>query len=272
MSGYHNRQPIIAAKICSLLSSLSLSTYNETAPKIEYWIEYVIAEEFTTIDDLVERVSSVAWSGGFYTSRFLKEFRDAPHRSESMRSFVDQLCIRVLRWFGIAAAEDLPTYSGSSSSVASGGWSGFTCAAAFVGHLIEHGLIGHDLARRHLIKPLIAHHSYDHCRARAIYELLVAAGNTLLQGLLEPGDVQVCFERLNTLGDTLLQDHPRYNMNEVFLQILDGHGGRAESYTAKLNVRSDPHIYAPHYELTCISGISRDTRCVVTAQGGGRAK
>jgi allophanate hydrolase subunit 1 len=83
--GWHNRWPVLAAKIRSLLYSLSPSTNDETAPKIQYWIEYVIAEEFTTIDDLVERVSSVAWGyrgSRSNISRFLKELRDAPHRSE----------------------------------------------------------------------------------------------------------------------------------------------------------------------------------------------
>jgi hypothetical protein len=79
--GYHNRHPVLAANICNLFYSLDSSTYGEIAPKIEYWIEYVITEEFTTIDDLVERVSSVAWgecASLLDVSRFLKEFRDAP--------------------------------------------------------------------------------------------------------------------------------------------------------------------------------------------------
>jgi hypothetical protein len=58
--GYHNRQLALAAKIRALLCSLSPSTYEEIAPNIEYWIEYGITEQFTTIDDLVERVSSVS--------------------------------------------------------------------------------------------------------------------------------------------------------------------------------------------------------------------
>jgi hypothetical protein len=279
--GYHNRQPAIATKICSLLSYLNPSTYDEIAPKIEYWIEYVITEQFTTIDDLVKRVSSVAWGAGCYSSisRFLKEFHDAPHRSELMRSFVEQLCTHVLRWFTIAAVEDLPE-SHLGSSVASGGWSGFVCAASFVGHLIECGLLSHDLVRRHLVKPLITHHGYDHCRARAIYELFVVPGNALLQGLLEPGDVQVCFERLDTLGDTILQGRHRTQLYVCF-QILEALGGPRVSdtpdrgaglYVAKLNVRRGSRIDASHYDLTCTTGTSRDTCCVVIARGGGRAK
>jgi hypothetical protein len=52
--GYHNHQPALVAKICNLLYSLNPSTYGEIALKIEYWIEYVITEQFTTTDDLVE--------------------------------------------------------------------------------------------------------------------------------------------------------------------------------------------------------------------------
>jgi hypothetical protein len=122
--GYHNRQPILAANIYNLLSSISPSTYDEIAPKIEYWVDYVITEQFMTTDDLVERVSSVAWENRASHSeilRFLKDFRDTPHRSEGVRSFVTQFCTHVLRWFAIAAAEDFSTHWGTSS-VASGGW------------------------------------------------------------------------------------------------------------------------------------------------------
>jgi hypothetical protein len=59
-------------------------------------------------------------------------------------------------------------------------------------------LLSHDLVRRHLVKPLVAHHGYNIHRARAIYQLFVAAGKTLFQGLLEPEDVKVCFETLDT--------------------------------------------------------------------------
>ena len=282
--GYHNRQPILAAKICSLLSSLSPSTYDEIAPKIGYWIEYVIAEQFMTIDDLVERVSSVAWGGGPYSdiSRFLKEFRDAPHRSEPMRSFVDQLCTHVLRWFAMAAAEDLSASSiANASSTANGGWSGFARAASFVGHLIECGLISHDLVRRHLIKPLISHYDYDHYRARAIYELFAVPGNALLQGLLEPGDVRVCFERLDMLGNIFHQQHSQFGDCLAYYQIfctLSGAGGLqsveegVELYKAKLNVRCDYHLGESHYDLTCVPGTSRDPCCLVAAQGRGRAR
>ena len=203
--GYHNRQPVLAAKIRGLLYSLTPSTYHKTAPKIEYWIEYGITEQFTTTDDLAERLSSVAWQcdQSYDIARFFKEFRDAPHRLERMRSFVDQLSTRVLRWFAIAAADSFPSSDFSGSGywtfiTPSSGSMGFLRAASFVGHSIECGLLNHDLVRRHLIKPLVAHHGFNIHRARAIHQLFVVAGNTLLQGLLEPGDVRVCFETLDT--------------------------------------------------------------------------
>jgi hypothetical protein len=279
--GYHNRQHALATKICNLLRSLSPSTYDEIAPKIAYWIEYVITEQFTTIDDLVERVSSMAWGVGSYSdiSRFLKEFHDAPHRSESARSFVDQLCTHVLRWFAIAAVEDLHALSYvNTSSVTNDGWKGFARAASFVGHLIDCGLINHDLARRHLIKPLITHRGYDHSRARAIYELFIVPGSALLQGLLEPGDVQVCFEMLDTLGNTSHQNYHKFGDSQAYYEILDTRSGvpfqssgeRAKFYAAKLNVRCDPHFDNLHYDLTCTAGTSGDPCCVVAAQGRGR--
>ena len=203
--GYHNRQPILATNISNLLYSLDSSTYDEIAPKIEYWIEYVLREGFTTVDELVEGVSSKVWSqAGFCVARFLKEFFDAPHRSEQARSFVDRLCKYVLRWFAVASAENLPGDL-SRGHVSKGGGNGLIFAASFVGPLIGYGLLGHDLVRRHLIKPLIAHHYADSnsalksVRASAVYQLFIAAGkNTLLRGLLEPEDVQVCFELLDT--------------------------------------------------------------------------
>jgi hypothetical protein len=231
--GYHNRQFVLATKICNLFCSLTSSTYDEIAPKAEYWIEYVITEQLTTTGDLVERVSSMAWANRGSRSdisRFLKEFRDAPHRSEPLRSFVDELCLHVLRWFAIAAADDLNFYW-NGPSVACGGKDGFLRVALFVGNLIECGLFGHDLVRRHLIKPLVTHHDYDSNRARAIYQLFVVAGETLLQGLLEPEDVEVCFEILDT---------------------LDEEG--AELDTTRLEVRCDSRFDASHYDLTCSSG------------------
>jgi hypothetical protein len=249
--GYHNCQFILATKICKLLLSLSPSTYDEIAPKLRYWIEYAISEQFTTIDDLVAQVSSVVWENRGSRSdilRFLKELRDAPCHSEPMRPFVDALCLHILWWFAIAAAEDPSDGWTINSSIPNGGWSGFVRAATFVGHLIECGLLSHDLVRRHLIKPLITHRDHDNVRAKVIYELFVVAGDTLLQGLLEPGDVRVCFEMLDMLGQGV------------------------ELNAARLIVRCDSLLNASYYDLTCMPATSRDPCCVVAAQGGGRKK
>jgi len=230
--GFHKRGHYVALKIRSLLVSLTKqpSEYDEIASKIEYWIEYVLREQFTTVDELVEGVSQVAWDGSILfanVARFLKEFSDAPHRSEQARSFVDKLCEYVLRWFAIASAGDLPMNPFNHSfSVASGGGSGFLGAASLVGHLIEWGLLCHELVRLHLVKPLVAHHYTDgvddgrYIRNMAIYRLFVAARNTLLQGLLEPDDVQACFK---TLGA------------KVSLQGVTGPNA------AKVNVRCSAH-------------------------------
>ena len=202
-SGYHHHKDVLAKKIRSLLCSLSPSTYDKTAPKIECWIEYVITEQFMTVKDLAERVSSLAWY--FYPEnarsivpRFLKESRDAPYRSEQMRFFVDELCHHVLRWFAVASADRLRMSQGYHGSIPEGGAIGFVRAASFVGHLIEYGLLSRELVRRHL-KPL-THYDLDLTNgvdpvvmASVIYQLLTTAGNTMLRGLLEPGDVQVFF-------------------------------------------------------------------------------
>ena len=208
MTRYDNRKGPICSKIYSLLALLTNepSKYDELAPKIEYWIEYVICEQFVTIDELVEKVSEVAWEGGGSLTgvvRFLKEFQDAPHRPGQAKSFVAQLCTYILRWFAIACAEDFSMkWHGSIWSR----WGpSFIRAASFVGYLVEWGLLEHDLVQRHLIKSL-THHQYspgdkdsaEAVRASAIYQLFITAGNTLLQGLLGPEDVQVCFGILDT--------------------------------------------------------------------------
>ena len=202
--GYHNRKAPLCSKICSLLISLTNepSKYDEIAPKIEYWIEYALREQLATVDELVEGVSDVAWRGGgsfASVGRFLKEFHDAAHRSEQARSFVAQLCPYVLRLVAVASAEDL-FINRRCSSIFSGEGLGFIRGASFVGYLIEWGLLDHDLVGRHLIKSLTNHHycpgsssSPETVRANAIYQLFAAAETTLLQGLFEPEDVQVCF-------------------------------------------------------------------------------
>ena len=209
---YRDRQVVLASNICNLLYGLSPSTYDEVAPKIEYWIEYVLNEQFTTTDDLVERVSAVAWEGrGSYPdiSRFLKEFRDAPHRSEQARSFVDRLCLYVLQWFAVASAEDL-WENWSSALVSKCGGRGYIRSASFMGNLIERGLLGREPVRQYIFGPLTNHYYNEEnprkqsINANAIYLLFTAAGHTLLQGLLEPEEVQDCFNRLDirvTFGD-----------------------------------------------------------------------
>ena len=210
-AGFHNRKNPILSKIRSLLISLTNepSKYHDRIiQNIEYWIKYALREDFMTVDELAEGVSCVAWEdGGSYASvgRFLKEFRDAPHRSEQARSFVTQLCSHVLRWFAIASAEDPSDdpYEQPDRVARRGGW-GFVRAASFVGHLIECGLLSHELVRQHLIKPLTDHYygysgnfQRNPVRANAIYQLFIAAGNTLFQGLFEDEDVWVCFETLD---------------------------------------------------------------------------
>ena len=211
-NGYHNRKEYISSNIRNLLKSLAEapSRYDEIVTKIEYWIEYVLREDFLTVDELVEEVSYVAWdanSGSFGSvGKFLKEFRDAPHRSEQARTFVTQMCSHVLRWFAIASVEGVwEAYWPTTPLVSSGGGPGFIRAASFVGYLIEWGLLGRELVQRHLTKSLTNHmHSNDTLanspgaiRASAIYQLFTAAGNTLLQGLLKPDDVQACFNMLD---------------------------------------------------------------------------
>jgi len=206
--GYCNRGIVITAKISSLLSSLKPSTYDEISPKLGYWIEHALTQQSMDADDLAERLSPLAWDRGSESSRaiarFLKQFRDAPSRSEEARSFVDRLCSRVFRWFAAASAENLAQWDGVDvGKVTRRGGQGFIRAASFVGHLIECGVLDRELVRRHLIKPLISHQHTNtndirrSFRAMAIYELFVAARDTLLQGLIEPEDVQVCFEMLN---------------------------------------------------------------------------
>jgi len=250
--GYHNRQPVLAANICRLLYSLSSGRYDKIAPRIEYWIEYAITEQFTTVDDLVERVSSVAWNNPDShsdISRFLKEFRDASHRSKGAKSFVNDLCLRVLRWFAIASTDNFPG-GYDSQGVSDGGGEGFIRAASFVGHLIERGLLSDELVRRHLVKPLTTHYfeenEYDdatYYRTRAIYKLFIIAGNTLLQGLLEPGDVRTCFETFDICTwvkwDTYQYPSPLPEFDK-----------------ARFDVRCDSRFDISHYDLTGRPGTS----------------
>ena len=70
---------------------------------------------------------------------------------------------------------------------------GFVQAPSLIGYLIEQGLLGHELIRQHLVKPLIAHHYTDNgdikwkaFRTMVLYQLFVTEGDVLLRGLLEP--------------------------------------------------------------------------------------
>ena len=243
--GYHDRQIVLASNICGLLCDLTPSTYDEVAPKIEYWIEYALDEQFAMTSDFVEQVLTVSWDDrGSHPdiSRFLKEFRDAPHRSEQARSFVDELCRHFLRWFGVASAEDLWTnwYTGSVSKK---GQPGFLRAASFAGHLIERGLLGREPVQWHIFKPLTNHYynkdnlSKQVYRANAIYQLFVVAGNTLLKGFLEPEEVQDCFKKIET----------RISLGEF--------GGVDTLPAVGLNVRCGSHLDDSHQNLTCGPGI-----------------
>ena len=55
--------------------------YDQVEPKVEYWIEYVLPENFATVEELVEGLSYVAWGDGrsyANVARVFKEFRDSP--------------------------------------------------------------------------------------------------------------------------------------------------------------------------------------------------
>jgi len=210
---FHNCKNPILLKIRSLLISLthvdlSEDAYDRITEKIEYWIEYVLRERFMTVDELVEGVSYVAWEdGGSFANvgRFLKEFRNVPHCSEQARfDIVNRLCSHVLRWFAVASVEHhINPKQSCGGIIASRGPTGFIRAASFVGHLIECGLLSHELVRQHLVKPLTDHYcgntediGWHPVRGNAIYQLFIAAGNTLFQGVFEAEDAWVCFETL----------------------------------------------------------------------------
>ena len=254
---YQNRGIGVSKKIYSLLSNLHTQTYDEIAPKIEYWTEWAFAQQFTTVDKLVEHVSDLAWTSGCSPAtvgRFLKEFRDSPQRSAQARSFVDDLSTRVFWWFAAASAEDLEMDWGDRyDPVARNGGCGFIEAASFVGHLIDCGLVDHELVRLHLIKPLTTHHypqlgkAKETVRVNAICRLFIAAGSTLIQGLLKPDDVQTCFTILET--------------------YLSRNGTTAGLSSTDLEVQCTTHPIAPHRNsLTRAPGTSRTPYHVVAAE------
>ena len=203
---YQNRDIGASAKIYTLFFILNAPKYDKVAPKLEYWIETALSQQFTTVAKLVEHVSAITWSGHkspASLARFLKEFRDSPRRSPYAKSFVDELCTRAFLWFTAASMEDLAmdTYD---RNVTKGGGCGFRDAASFVGNLIERDLLNHKLVRQHLIKFLTMHYypspgtHQEIVRINAIFQLFVVAGDVLVQGLLEPDDARVCFDILET--------------------------------------------------------------------------
>ena len=203
---FQSRGAAVSGRIYDLFSCLNTRTYDKVAPTIEYWTELALTQQFTTVGELVELVSILAWSTSRCPAsfaRFLREFRDQPHRSFQARSFVDEFCTRVFWWFVAASVEDLGM-NRYNASVTVGGEYGFMEAALFVGHLIQCGLLNHDLVRLHLIKPLTTHYYPNPktpagtVRANAVCQLFAVAGSTLVQGPLEPEDVRVCFEILGT--------------------------------------------------------------------------
>jgi len=245
----------VSRKIHSLFLRLDIQTYDEVTPKIEYWTELALTQQFTTVDKLAEEVSFLPWTtyrcpASF--ARFLKEFRNSPRRSTQARSFVNDLSTRLFWWFAAASAEVFTT-DWHTTTVARNGGRSFVEAAWFVGYLIRCDLLDHELVRLHLIKPLTTYYyprleiSAETVRAKAIYRLFAVAGSTLVQGLLEPGDVQVCFEILGTQSS--------------------GPGGVEGLSAAKLKVQCATHPNTPHWNpLTRKPGTSRAPCQVVVAE------
>jgi hypothetical protein len=253
---YDNRSASVSGHIYRLFSYLDTPSYEEVAPKIKYWIEVALTQQLTTIDKLVECVSDIAWTGDRSPASFarlLKELRDSPRRSAQARSFVDDFCTRVFRWFVVASTESLDMSKGYNGNVTRGGGYGFVGVVSFIGHLVERCLLDRDLVRLHLIKPLTAHYylnpgtSAETVRVNAICQLFVVAGSTLVQGVLEPEDVRVCFEMLGTQSSRS--------------------GGIKGLPAAKLEVQRAIHSGAPHRNpLTRGPGTSRAPCHLVAAE------
>jgi hypothetical protein len=94
--------PIVSSQIYCLFTCLDTPTYDEVAPKLEYWTELALTQQLATVGKLVERVSEIAWTS--YRSpasfaRLLKQFRDSPRRSTQAGSFVDDLYTRLFLLF-----------------------------------------------------------------------------------------------------------------------------------------------------------------------------
>ena len=254
---YQNRGNAVSRRINSLLSQIDTQSYDEIAPRIGYWTELALTQQLTTVDKLVEHVLDLPWTGPpspASVARFLGGFRDSPRRSAQAKSFVNDFSTRTFLWFAAASAEDLGMNNNyNMSSVArNGGW-GFMETASFVGHLVDCDLLDHELVRLHLIKPLTIHlypqpgGPEETVRANAICRLFVAAGSTLVQGLLGPEDVQTCFK--------ILETH------------LPMHGTTAGLSSTNLEVQRATHPIAPHRNpLTRPPGTSRTPCRVVAAE------
>jgi hypothetical protein len=232
---YSGRGMAVSGRIYLLLSCLDTQTYDEVAPKIGYWFELALTQQLTTVDELVEYVSDVAWTihhSPESFARFLQEFRDSSRRSAQARSFVDGLCTRVFQWFIAASAEDLKMDDARNRVAKKDEGRCFAESASVVGHLIKRSLLDHKLVRPYLVKSLTMHY-YPHIetpaetvRANAICRLFAVAGSTLVQGVLEPEDVRVCFEILGA----------RWS----------GPSGIEESPAAKLEVQCAAHPGVSH--------------------------
>jgi len=141
----------------------------------------------------------------------------------------------------------------TNNSVTRGSGGGFMEAASFVGHFIDCGLLDRELVRLHLIKPLTTHlysqpgKPEETVRLSAICRLFVAAGTTLVQGLLESEDVQACFKTLEA--------------------HLSKYGTGTGLSSTKLEVQCAAHPIAPHQNpLTHGLGTSRTPCRMVAAE------
>lgn len=180
----------------------------------------------TTVE-LADRLTSVTWdSRGSKPdiSRFLKEFRG---RSEQASAFIDKLCLSILQWFSVASSEVIWGGNWFKSLASENGGTGLLTAASFAGHLIECGLIDHELVRRYIIKPLTTHY-YNKSdfkkqtpRAHTLYMLFTTAGTTLLRGFLEPEEVQECFDKFKTrvaIGSMILSGLNNFDATKLNVQ------------------------------------------------------
>ena len=268
---HRDRDIDVSIRIYSLLSCLDTQTYDEVAAEVGYWTEWALTQQLTTVEKLVEDVSALAWTSHpspASFARFLKELRDSPRRSAQARSFIDEFCTRVFRSFSAASAEDLEI-DWQEGTVANGGGYGFVNAASFIGHLIDCDLLDRELVRLHLIKSLTTHRypraetPAETVRVGAIRRLFIIAGDTLVQGLLEPEDVRVCFGILGTRSS-----RPGgiggLSTAGMMMEYAIHHDALS---AARLEVQCATHLDALHRSLlTYGPGTSRTPRQVVGAE------